>query len=484
MVINKEDLLDYTLEKLREAPKLSKDHITKNEIKLKPRNGYFRIEKYLKEFLSGKTDNRFIVMPGLRGIGKTTILFQLYDYLINIGIEQNRILYLSADELSMYFGSKLIHVIDSFISEIHQSSKVNLDKELFIFIDESHYDNSWSQVGKILFDKSEKIFMIFTGSSAISLEMNVDAARRVKKQPIFPMNFSEYLLLKYKIFPPKGTTNALRNLIFDGDADAIKKAIKIENEIRIKTLEISTPLEKEWENYLCCGGFPFGTHLNSDEMYDKIFSMVEKVIQKDVFILKSFKTDTTNNIFNIIIFLALQNTGETSYSKLAAKLGISSALVKTILDVLEKTHLIFNIKPHGGAGKIVRKPWKYYFLSPSIKAAINVKLGKYPPNDRIILGYLAENLVAANFFRMKETRNIPLGISYAPERAGVDFLLHDINGDIIPVEVGIGNKNPGQVKGAIKRYNSEYGILISNATKKISLKDKVIYMPLTTFSFI
>ncbi len=41
--------------------------------------------------------------------------------------------------------------------------------------------------------------MIFTGSSALSLELNVDAVRRSEKESIFPLNFSEYLLLNHGV---------------------------------------------------------------------------------------------------------------------------------------------------------------------------------------------------------------------------------------------------------------------------------------------
>lgn len=56
--------------------------------------------------------------------------------------------------------------------------------------------------------------MIFTGSSALSLELNVDAVRRSEKESIFPLNFSEYLLLNHGVHAPKGTSASIRNLIF------------------------------------------------------------------------------------------------------------------------------------------------------------------------------------------------------------------------------------------------------------------------------
>lgn len=478
-----EDLLDYILARLREGPRLAQDQIQRKGKKFKRRSAFFKLKKHANNFLEDNDGNRFIVMPGLRGVGKTTLLFQIYDYLTNEkGIEQDRILYISTDQLSEYLGGRIIDAVNVFIGEVHQKTPVTLDEELFIIIDESQHDKEWSMAGKILYDQSKKIFMIFTGSSALSLELNVDAARRSKKEPIFPMNFSEYLLLKHDIYASKGTSASIRKLIFNGE---IEDACKKENELMRKMLKLTRPLEKEWENYLCCGGFPFGINLNNHDIHEKTFNMLDRVIEKDVSLIRSFRSDTRSSIFRILMYLALQKPGETSEGKLANDIGISSALVKDILSILEKTHLIFHIKPYTGSARTsVRKAWKYYFLSPSIKTSINFELGKYDSKKREFLGELAENMVASYFFRVKETMNTPHGIFYSPEKEGVDFLLSDITGEIIPIEVGVGNKDKRQIKKAINKHNSKYGIVVSNTTKKITRDEDIIYIPLTMFSFL
>ncbi len=489
-MLDREALLKYVFSKLAETPKLAQSYTCMDGSPLKYRRVYPRIRRYVDDFLVGEKHedigNRFVVMPGLRGVGKTTILFQIYEYLRNSkGIEQDRILYLPADELKVYLGARIIDAIDVFIGEVHQTTPINLDMKLFVLIDEAHYDREWSQTGKIMYDQSKKIFLIFTGSSALSLEMNVDAARRVKKESVFPMDFSEYILLKYNLFPPGGMAETLRELIFKGDDASLHYASRNENEMRKKMLKMTRPIEKEWEDFICCRGFPFGLHASQIEVYERIFSMVDRVIEKDVFSLQSFNTETRNTISRVLTFLALQKPGGTSDAKLAARLKTSPTLIRSVLDVLEKTHLIFSIKPYGGAGKVVRKPWKYYFLSPSISAGIRFKLGTYDMRDRGILGVLAENLVASYFLRMKETVGMPSGIFYDAEKGGVDFLLRGpVEENIIPVEVGVGKKGETQIKNAIVKYGSKYGIVISTATEKIALKGDVIYIPITTFSFV
>ena len=84
--------------------------------------------------------------------------------------------------------------------------------------------------------------------------------------------------------------------------------------------------------------------------------------------------------------MALQKPGSFSNVNLSKNISLSSSRVNSILKVLEKTHLIFHINPYGGAGKTVRKAWKYYFLAPSIGASINYKLGRYSEYDENYLG--------------------------------------------------------------------------------------------------
>ena len=55
---------------------------------------------YIDEFLDNHGEDRFFAMFGLRGLGKTTILYQLYDYLINDRkFDCKRVLYLDLNRL-------------------------------------------------------------------------------------------------------------------------------------------------------------------------------------------------------------------------------------------------------------------------------------------------------------------------------------------------------------------------------------------------
>ena len=70
--------------------------------------------------------------------------------------------------------------------------------------------------------------MIFTGSSALNLEYNADASRRMLKKIITPLNYNQHLKLKYNI-DLNHISEALEKIIFTGE---IKEAINYEKEAK------------------------------------------------------------------------------------------------------------------------------------------------------------------------------------------------------------------------------------------------------------
>lgn len=484
--MEKEEILrEYLLNELSESVDYYNNELTDIDSKLNYRFPFINLKNDLDDFLNGNTENRCIILPGLRGIGKTTIILQLCDYLINEkNIDFRRILYLDASELENYLNIGIYEAVNYFITEIHQETLRTIKEPFFIFIDEAQNDEKWAIAGKLLYDKikSDKIFLVFTGSSALNIELNADLARRAKKEQICPMDFGEYLYLKYKIEIPENIKDGLKELIFEGN---IYKVSQIEKDIDLNLLgKLEKTLKKEWEYYLLYGEFPYGIKKNTIDIKKFNFQIINKVVQNDLNTIESFTSRTNNIASNLLSLLALQKPGHISQSKLASSLNTSVGTINSILSTLEKTHLIFHIEPYSSAGKRIRKSWKYYFLSPNIKYSLISKVGNVSRDHIACLGILAENLVVSRLLTYKKSKYIDFGIFYPTEKEGVDFIINTIDGKVIPIEVGIGKKSKRQIKKAIAKYKSDYGIVISNTTNNIVKEEDIIYLPLTTFSFI
>ena len=316
-----------------------------------------------------ETINRYIVLPGLRCVGKTTILYQIYEYLEKTkNISPDRILYLSCEDLNWIVECNILETIEYYIKEFHNSLIRTLDKEIFILIDESHYDKNWSLAGKIIYGQTKKIFMIFTGSSALNLEYDVESTRRLIKNTICPLNYSQHLKLKYN-YDTKDFTKELFKLLFTAD---IEKVAKIENDINNDLLNLKDYISSDWDNYLKFGGFPSVIHeKNQRFIYNKLYSSVDTIIRKDLGTIKNITTKSEDQASRLLQFLAQKLPKDVSQNTIADCIKSSPSTANSLLRILEKTHLIFHYEPYVGHNGRVKKSWQYYFASPSIRHAIN-----------------------------------------------------------------------------------------------------------------
>ena len=199
------------------------------------------------------------------------------------------------------------------------------------------------------------------------------------------------------------------------------------------------------------------------EICEDLVEITQRVITKDMPQIKELSSENQSNAKRILRYLALQQPGELTQANLANYLKTSTANVNKILDLLEKTHLIFHCEPYGGSAKRVKKSWKYYFATPSIRHALSTKVGNPLLGSDDYEGFLLENLVASNLFNLSNNQFTNFTIYYdADKKRNVDFLIQKDCENIIPIEVGRGKKKKLQIKHAINKYNCQYGIVVAN----------------------
>ena len=323
--------------------------------------------------------------------------------------------------------------------------------------------------------------MIFTGSSALNLEYNADSARRLLKRNVTPLNFRQYLKLKYNFSHDK-ISDALTDLIFKAD---VEKAMEYEREINSNLYNIEGFSDNEWDNFLEYGGFPMSFYeKNLNYTSSRLKDIVRKVVGSDMNNIRSISPETQVNSIRLLNFLALQKPGDVSQNKIANYLDTSSSNIKNILDVLEKTHLLFHTEPYGSASKRSKKSWNYYFATSSLRHSLVMDLGNVFRDSNAYKGILLENFVASSFFNLAIGGDMQFNLFYDDnKKKNVDFIIQEGFNNPIPIEVGVGKKNKKQVKDAMNRYDSDYGIVISNSTYGIEKDDEIIFLSPKTFSF-
>lgn len=447
------------------------------------RNIFIRVKKLLNDFVAGQRELRMVAIPGLRGVGKTTLLAQLFLELFPRYPKE--MLYISADQVVRHLRSDLYTVFEEY-QKILGTSFERLDKEIFVFIDEIHFDKSWPNVLKTIYDRSKKVFVVCTGSSALSLQSTPDLARRVIFEKLYPMNFTEYVLLKTKYmstkdgvtatkFPIKGMGEAVRDALFyNKNADECFASLKsLESQVKKYWFGIDS---LELDKYLTFGTMPYALTIRDEVRVHTLTSqLIDKVVEKDLLELDKFSTDTISMVKNILLLVA--GSSEVSVTNLAKILtGISTITLINVLEALEKAEILIRVYPYGSAYKKVRKPSKYHFMTPAIRHTLLTFVegeGSFENNK----GRYLEDIVALSLCRAFGQKLVS-PIFYDSAKGGADFILK-LRNKKIAVEVGYGDKGLRQVQATLEKIKGEYGLVLSDAD--LSLSGRVVKVPLQYF---
>lgn len=433
------------------------------------RNVFFELNDIVNSFLKKGTDPRIIVMPGLRGTGKTTLLSQLY-----LSLKENSKLYISIEEAVRRFNVNLWDIIEAY-EEIIGKRLEELDEPLIIFLDEIHYDENWSIFLKTLYDKSKKVIVFATGSSSLLLreQVNADSARRTYFIDIHPVSFSEYMLFKYG--KKEIDFNIKEAILSSNNAKQCFERIK-NNEDKIKKY-LSGVDKLEIENYVKIGTFPFSLNLKNENIAINFISqIINKVIYIDVPQFYNFDKETINKIDKILYLLS--DTLGVSVNKLSSIIEMNKETVSSVLRSLESSGLLLKIPANGSHFKQIKKPSKYLFSTPSLRFSYLssresvVSISNYK-------GALLEDVVA-----MYLNRIIPkygeYFLTYDVSENGADFILSYGDKKIV-IEVGSGQKNCKQILETNKKINPSYGLIISNDELELIEEYNLIKIPLNYF---
>ena len=151
---------------------------------------YRRVQFYeLRDLLEKR---QIIVIYGLRRVGKSTLMYQLIQHLIEKGVPPFHILYFSFDKKV----GKIKEILDAY-SKI---AEVDYTKErIFVFLDEIYKLKDWYKELKILYDALPNIKFIVSGSASLKIEAQARSyltgrAFYVEVKPLF---FKEFFELKF-----------------------------------------------------------------------------------------------------------------------------------------------------------------------------------------------------------------------------------------------------------------------------------------------
>lgn len=432
----------------------------------------------IENFLGETPGKNVLLMPGLRGTGKTTLLFQLYLHYRD-RLQPGNIIYLECDRITGVINTTLPEVLKVYEEKFLRTDLERLDEKVIILIDEAHYQKDWAPVIKSFSDRSTNIFFIVTGSSSLSLETNTDLVRRSSTKKMFPLSFSEYLTLKGK-FNSDTISNKLYEACFNDLPFKERKdrMISVERDFRNHLPDVGN-LDIEIEDYLLKGGFPFTMYQEEREAFEDLFDVSKRVIREDLIQFSDISTGSIEKVLPILRLIACSSR-EISLQTIAESVeGISPHTVAHVLETLKKAGMIYIFEPYGStAKKIISKSPRYYMASPNIQASFQWITGRlYRRSSN--MGMLLETAVADSLHRISAIHKEIDGCWYDYKKGGADFIVDMNNGERIVVEVGWGKKDSTQAINTLKRTDGDRALVISKRgieQNKVEVKGKEAYI--------
>ncbi len=341
-------------------------------------------------------ENTLIIGP--RQVGKTTYLKLFIKHLIEKGIDPKRILYFSCDMIRDF----------EEISEIVRFSDQQIDGRKYILLDEVTFVEGWQRSIKYLLDSAlgkDKVLYV-TGSSSIALKKETFPGRVIKTRNFLPLTFKEFCA----VFGSESLRTELTK------ADFSPAGI---NQIAKKLTFHFSEIERHFNNYLKCGGFPRSIYefVENGKIRDETYEIYWKWIVSDI--AKAGKSGrTTESVLQGV----LKNYG-TRYSmnSIAKEMEIGSHVtVRDYLEFLEDLFVARNIFPRepGRETASFRRMRKTYFIDPFLYHVFKKQLTKTETDEKDI-PCLIEGIVAEKLIRDHGQ------VSYYCQHKEVDFYLGD-----------------------------------------------------------
>lgn len=286
-------------------------------------------DKYLDQLIEVKDLNLIKVITGVRRCGKSTLLLQYKDYLLENGIKDSDILYMSFESAEWYEIKDYKDLYNYIKSKYH-------DKKVYLLLDEVQNVEDWEKaVNSLLVDINCDIYITGSNAYLLSSELTTLLAGRVYTINMYPFSFSEYLQIndnsntqdKYQLF----------------------------------------------NDYLKYGGMPMLINMKDNERLktNYLADIKDVVLKKDIIARNKIKDVVfLDNLLRYMSTVIGTLINPSSISNFMKKNGsnIDNETVDKYLKMIENSYFIYRVPRYELKGKqLLKTQGKYYFVDNGLK---------------------------------------------------------------------------------------------------------------------
>lgn len=403
----------------------------------KPRLSYFsKIQRYLET-------GEIMVLNGVRRSGKTTLLFQSINYLIERKhVPPRNILFVNCDEPEISsLENPLSKVVETYRKEIPAKGTI------YLVFDEIQSIPGWERVIKSLYDR-KNYHIIISGSSSYLLDSQLSTllSGRFFTIPVFPLDFREYLSFQGIEIP-------------EDPVDLAARKYEILNQLK---------------RYLRDGGFPIVV-LQEDERTknDYLKAYYDSIVYRDIIRVNEIRNQKA--LSGLLHYLFTNVTAPYSYRRLKDLLGIDLDAVQDYIHFAEMAKVLFEVPHFAYSLQAQKRPnRKIYCIDNGLRNAVSFRFSE----DE---GKLAENLVFVELLRSGAT---PF---YWKKKKEVDFVVKGPDNLLTAINVSYTDTIPAREREGLQEFAAEFSdkvkemIILTKDTEQVS--DDISLIPLWKWLF-
>ncbi len=359
---------------------------------------------------------RAVLLCGPRQVGKTTLLLQAIQKLLEDGVPPGNILYATFDHPILKLAG-----IDAALEAWREREPQAAGPE-YLFLDEVQFIRDWGVWIKHQVDFHKHRRIIATGSATPLVEAGQESGvGRWHTISMTTLSFYEYLKIKKIELPQLPPLFSLAHL-FDWSPSEF-----------LRVSELAAPYVGHFHEYLLRGGFPQTAQVENITQAQRLIreDIVDKILKRDMTAL--FGVRRVLDLENTFLYLCMHDGGLLDMTDLCANLQVKRPTAQNFIALLEATHLIYRLEPFGYGKDILRAKHKIYLVDAAIAPAILLR-GKSILEDASALGLATETAVFKHLYTHYYSQNIKFSYWQGKKSHEVD-LVAEVGDQIIPFEV-------------------------------------------------
>ncbi len=362
--------------------------------------------------------DKIITIAGVRRSGKTSLMFQCIEQLLNRGVKKSNIIYINFENERL-IATKAIELDNLLIA--HGMAFTPEEGLIYLFLDEIQNVENWDKWVRKIYDMHKyRIFITGSSSKLLSIEIATALAGRNLSYTVYPFSFREFI-------KAKGINEGKESLKYSMKKGLVLKAL---------------------DDFLEYGSFPeVALTDNSQRRMELLSSYFDAIFFRDI--IKRYKLRETGDMNVFLKILASNYAAYFSSTKTYnyfCSVGLKVSR-KTILNFLDYAKAVFFVATleqyHKSAKKRFARQQKTYVIDTGLSKLFG----------EIDKGRALENAV---FIELLRRRKAAEQIYYLKLKSGreVDFMIGEKNSQLIQVTFDV---------SASETYKREVSALVEAA---------------------